>query len=248
MADEKYHPTLAEKTGIKLHPNSIKVSGDGVFHTIQGEGASIGQSAVFLRLHFCNLACDWCDTKYTWDTSKKEFWQESQDWTAEKAVEKIAKFPTRRLVVTGGEPLIQQHGIEQVVRKLTGWSTEIETNGTLTANQYLAENVQFNVSPKLSHSANSPIRRYKPNVLRAFNELNKTTFKFVTKDEADFKEIDKLVEECSLDPQKIIIMPEGTTPNVLREHGLAIIESVKKRGWRMLPRLHVILWGNQRGI
>ena len=38
-----------------------------IFHSLQGEGANIGTATVFLRLAQCNLACSWCDTKYTWD-------------------------------------------------------------------------------------------------------------------------------------------------------------------------------------
>jgi organic radical activating enzyme len=248
MSNERYKPTLTDKAKLKIQPETLKVSGDGVFHTIQGEGVSIGRSAVFLRLHFCNLACDWCDTKYTWDTSKKEFWQESQDWSIDQTVAKITQFQANRLVVTGGEPLIQQKGLEQVVKRLDGWNTELETNGTLAPDEFLAENVQFNVSPKLAHSANSKIRRFRPEVLKTFNALDKTTFKFVAKGPSDFEEIDQIVDECNLDPEKMIIMPEGTTPDALREHGLAIIDSVKARNWRMLPRFHVMLWGNQRGI
>ena len=37
-----------------------------IFHSLQGEGASIGAATVFLRLALCNLSCTWCDTKYTW--------------------------------------------------------------------------------------------------------------------------------------------------------------------------------------
>lgn len=246
--NDRYRPSAEEKAGLKIQPETIKVSGDGVFHTIQGEGASIGKSAVFLRLHFCNLACSWCDTKYTWDTRKKEFWQESQDWTTDEAVRRITQFPANRLVITGGEPLLQQKGIERVVQKLDGWSTEIETNGTIAPGAYLAENAQFNVSPKLAHSGIPLARRLKPDVLRAFNSLPLTTFKFVAREASDFAEIDQVVAECGLDADKMIIMPEGTTNEALAEHGLAIVEPVKERGWRMLPRFHVLLWGNQRGI
>lgn len=244
----EFIPSQQERASLKMKPDSIKVSGDGVFHTIQGEGASIGQSAVFLRLHFCNLACSWCDTKYTWDSTKKEFWQESKDWTYDEAAAQVMQFPAKRLVVTGGEPLLQQKGIEEVVKRLDGWATEIETNGTIPPSNYLASKVQFNVSPKLAHSNNVDPRRYKPDVLRAFNQLDRTTFKIVAKQADDFKEIDQMVKDCDLNPDKMIIMPEGTSNEALRDNGLAIVDSVKERGWRLLPRFHVLLWGNQRGI
>src|SRR3989344_5921172 len=122
---ELYKATSEDKLFLRPKPDMLKASGDQVFATLQGEGVTAGKPAVFLRLHFCNLACSWCDTKYTWDTRKKEFWQESQDWTTDEAVRHITQFPANRLVVTGGEPLLQQKGIERVVQKLNGWSTEI---------------------------------------------------------------------------------------------------------------------------
>lgn len=245
---ERYIPTPEDKARIKLSKDMLKVSGDGVFFTLQGEGVNIGLPAVFLRLQLCNLACNWCDTKYTWDSTSREFWTENQDWSVDQTTAQITQFNSNRLVVTGGEPLIQQVGIEQVVRNLPDWNTEIETNGTLAPNDYLAENVAFNVSPKLAHSGNNQVRRYKPEVLKAFNQLDKSSFKFVVKDKEDFDEIDRIVDDCDLNPQKMIVMPEGRSQAEVANNGLKVVESVKSRGWRLLPRMHVMLWGDQRGI
>ena len=94
----------------------IKLSGDKVFHTIQGEGKSIGQPATFVRLHECNLQCSWCDTPYTWDKSMEEYHTEASYVSMEELElmihksqkEKQVESKCRRIVVTGGEPLLQQ--------------------------------------------------------------------------------------------------------------------------------------------
>lgn len=246
--NECYQPTPGEIQAAQLKPNLLKVSGDSTFFTIQGEGDSIGKPAVFLRLHLCNLTCTWCDTPYTWKRTTPEFWQESQDWDIDRAVSEISIFNQHRLVLTGGEPMMQQKMISQLLKRVPDWDIEIETNGTISPIQDLAERCQFNVSPKLANSGNKERSRLKPDVLRAYNALPKTTFKFVAQSVDDVREIDAIVAECAIDPHKIIIMPEGKNEASIREHALAVVEEVKNRGWRLVPRLQVTLWGNQRGI
>ena len=208
----------------------------------------MGKPAVFLRLHFCNLECSWCDTKYTWDKDSKEYWQESEGWSVAKTAEAITQYPARRLVVTGGEPLMQQNTLEELLTTIPDWKVEVETNGTIAPSPELASVCQFNVSPKLANSGNSLNRRYKPDVLRKFNSLADANFKFVVREGSDLAEVDQIVEDCGIDSDKVIIMPEGTSQEVLRDRMLALIEEVKPRGYRLLPRLHVMLWGNQRKI
>ncbi len=249
MSDiERYIPTESERRELKVSPDEFKVSGDGAFFTIQGEGQSIGKPAVFLRLHLCNLECSWCDTKYTWDKNTPEFWKDSRNWSYDKTIEEITQYPTKRLVVTGGEPMLQQEKISKLTQQIPDWDIEIETNGTIPPNEALAERCQFNVSPKLDNSDNSLNKRFKPEVLRRFNSLQLTNFKFVVRDEKDLEEVSTIVEECGINPDKVIIMPEGTNQTDIKEHALSVVEGVKSRGWRMSPRFHVMLWGDKRGI
>lgn len=231
-----------------LQPNLLKVSGDGAFFTVQGEGESIGKPAVFLRLQLCNLRCGWCDTRHTWDKTLPEFWSESVDWSIEKAVAEISVFGQRRLVITGGEPMMQQAMISRLISRIPEWDIELETNGTIPPNEELAERCQFNVSPKLANSGNLERVRLRPKVLQKFNALPKATFKFVVQSVGDIREIDAIVAGCNLDPDKIIIMPEGRSEEEIREHALNVIDEVKARGWRMLPRLQVTLCGDKRGV
>lgn len=245
---EIYQPAPEESQRIKMQPDMLKVSGDGVFFSIQGEGKSLGLPSVFLRLHFCNLACSWCDTKYTWDKNSAEFWQEAQDWTIEQAIIEITHFPVRRLIITGGEPLLQQKKIANLIQQIPDWDVEIETAGTIVPLPELRERVQFNVSPKLEHSGNIKAARFRPQALRVLNRLPLTSFKFVVQSPEDFSEIDQIVQDCNLDESKVIIMPEGSSPEEIREHGLMVVEEVKSRGWRLMPRLHIALWGTERGI
>ena len=253
---EKYQPTHEDIQRLKLAENMLKISGDQIFATRQGEGVTAGAPAVFLRLHFCNLGCTWCDTGYTWNKKRWEFWKEPVDWAYGETAENISKAwdekyeieasgSEKRLVITGGEPLLQQRGIINLVNLLPGWKIEIETNGTIIPMPEL-QSCQINCSPKLDNSGNSKNRRYKPEVLRAINRLSNSWFKFVVVEPDNLAEIDEIVIECGLNPQKILIMPEGQTAVNVKTHASLVKKQVLARGWTIIARNQLIWYGHKR--
>lgn len=258
MSAERYIPTKEDIERVRLQRDRLKVSGDGVFATLQGEGVTTGLPSVFLRLHYCNLTCGvpngWqCDTGYTWDRSKPEFWQEPEDWSCQKTAsrieeawaEKFGNEEEKRLVITGGEPLIQQTKIAELLEQLPGWGAEIETNGTIMPIPEL-QACQFNCSPKLENSGNSLRKRYKPEVLRVINNLPKSQFKFVVVEPSDLDEVSRIAEECDLDSEKILIMPEGQTSEQVEVHANRIREAVEARGWKITMRNQLVWFGPKR--
>lgn len=246
---------IKEKADVKIKKDSILLSGDFVFPTLQGEGPTLGMPCVFCRLHVCNLRCTWCDAFYTWSSDSLEFWTEPKRFSFEDVAKMLQKiwhdnFPStaqKRVIWTGGEPLIQKNQIDEVMDLTFDWMMEIETNGTLMPTQLQLEIAQFNCSPKLSNSENVHHSMVKPKVLQELNYVN-TTFKFVCKDEKDLEEIEeKYVPHISED--KIIIMPEGITEEEITPHARALYEPVMKRGWRMTPRFQAIFAeGARRGV
>ena len=111
-----------------------------IFASLQGEGPSIGQPSVFVRLSRCNLACTWCDTAYTWRFSGDnrphrdgvDFAREANQLTLEEAdvAARIAALGPTRLVITGGEPLLQGAALARMVAELPDMHIEIETSQT----------------------------------------------------------------------------------------------------------------------
>jgi len=91
-----------------------------IFHSIQGEGLYAGRPAVFLRLALCNLACVWCDTRYTWDWEHYDQRREVVTISVDEAEEAIRRYLCRNLVVTGGEPLVQQRALTPLLEHLKG--------------------------------------------------------------------------------------------------------------------------------
>jgi len=57
-----------------------------------------------------------------------------------------------------------------------------------------------------------------------------------------------LAASLAADPRRVVLMPEGTDRDVLRERGIWLAEIAKAEGFRLTPRLHVELWGNRRGV
>ena len=68
------------------------------FYTLQGEGAFTGYPAYFIRLAGCDVGCVWCDVKESWTVDS------SQLLTIDFLLEELKKTPTKRVVITGGEP------------------------------------------------------------------------------------------------------------------------------------------------
>lgn len=226
--------------------DSFLVSGDRVFFTVQGEGNTIGIPAVFLRLHMCNLRCVWCDTPYAVFPDREDYKKEFQRWDFAKTLAEISKFNCKRLVITGGEPMLHFKAIEEFIKLIPDWKIEIETNGTIPPTVGLSERIQFNVSPKISNSGNSLSVRYRPVVLKALNMIPSTRFKFVVINNKDLEEIQAIINECKLDKDKIILMPEGVTIEANAKHMQDVAQLCKESGWRLLPRLQIFIWGLQR--
>lgn len=223
--------------------------------TVQGEGPSTGRPAVFVRLWGCNLDCAWCDTPYTWDVSGKNGTPYRRDDEsrvvdpAELAAEALLLVPAGRrhdyrVVVTGGEPLLQAHAVLQLVSALAPMEVEVETNGTI-APPVDSSVVAYNVSPKLAHARTSR-DSLRPDVLTEFLQLMRSpvAFKFVCQQPDDLDAIDDL----RLPPHLVWIMPEGRDAATIEQRGRTLAPHVLDRGYNLSTRLHVLLWGDERGV
>lgn len=231
-----------------------------IFTSFQGEGLSAGMPCAFLRLAGCNLHCSWCDTWYAWNfsddeptrwglpTAKKK--DECNSWTVEETARKLSKLGTDRLVVTGGEPLMQQPAIVELIGNLLTSlyrGIEVETNGTLAPTEDLVKLVsQFNVSPKLISSGNVQKIAYRPEVLKIFEATGKANFKFVVATEDDVKEVERIVRDCDL--TTVLLMAKGSTRETQEALTPDVKAWVKARGWIFSPRLHVLKYGDKRGV
>jgi 7-cyano-7-deazaguanosine (preQ0) biosynthesis protein QueE len=212
--------------------------------TVQGEGPSVGRRAGFVRLGRCHLSCTWCDTAFTWDWDRFDPAEELRERSVDEVMTQLDAMGIDRVVITGGEPLLQQRDLAGLVEacRARGWTTEIETAGTIAPALPVD---QWNVSPKLANSGNPLERRYKPDVLRAFAATGRAAFKFVVCAPPDLDEVAAIVDECGL--TNVWVMPEGTTSATVVARTAALADAVVGRGWNLATRLHILAWGDARG-
>lgn len=229
-----------------------------IFASIQGEGLSAGRPCGFVRLSRCNLACAWCDTAYTWrfagdnrphrdeiafDRAANQITLAEEDVAA-----RIAALGVSRLVVTGGEPLLQGAALARMLALLPGVAVEVETNGTVAPPPALDALVaQYNVSPKLAHSGNPASLALIPERLAAWSADARAQFKFVIASEADLAEVAALREGHAIPAARTWLMPEGRDSETLRARGRWLADYCSKNELNFSDRLHIHLFGDTRG-
>jgi len=220
-----------------------------IFESVQGEGVSAGEPSVFLRLAHCNLRCSWCDTKYTWDFQNYRYDDEVHFERVVELASRLNAFATRRLVLTGGEPLLQQAGVARLFELLgKDFWVEVETNGTRVPERAVAERVdQWNVSPKLAHSGEPEHRRIRPEALSALLVTGRAFLKLVV-GANDGAEAEALVAGSGWPRERVLWMAEGATRTALAERGPLVRAEALRRGFGYSPRLHVERWDGARGV
>jgi 7-carboxy-7-deazaguanine synthase len=179
----------------------------------------------------------------------------------EEILTEIARHPTRYIVVTGGEPMIAK-GIREFIATLReqGKHVTLETAGTVLPDGCVVD--LASLSPKLANSTPSEEKagaawvlrheqtRLQPEVLRAWVEdAADYQLKFVISTEADLTEAHDIIATIGLPipPEKVLLMPEGTTLEAMRSRYDLLIDACKRYGHRLSPRLHIELFGNKRG-
>ncbi len=229
-----------------------------IFASLQGEGPSAGRPSTFIRLSRCNLACVWCDTAYTWhfdgderphrDSLTFERRANQIDLPESEVAEAIMALGGDRLVITGGEPLLQGNALARMLGAVRDHHVEVETNGTIAPHPALDTLVhQYNVSPKLAHSGNPGELALIPDRLAAWAADPRAFFKFVVADPADLTEVLALQAEYLIPSARLFVMPEGTDSTALRNRSQWLAEVCMAHGLRLSDRLHIHLYGDTRG-
>lgn len=226
----------------------LKVS--EIFYSIQGEGILAGVPSVFVRLSGCNLRCAWCDTPYaSWKP-------EGRDLMLGEILSDVRRRWATHVVVTGGEPMIQDKIVE-----LTRGLKELDLHVTIETAGAVFEPVAcdlMSISPKLANStphkreggkwaAQHDRLRYQPLVLRRLMTDYDYQLKFVVAEPEDLREIESILEETSADRSKVVLMPEGVSPEAIYDRARWLVDVCKRERFRYSPRLHIDLWGDERG-
>jgi organic radical activating enzyme len=240
------------------------------FLSHQGEGPSAGQRAFFVRLGACNLTCHWCDTPYTWAFTNRQADKhrslkiydpklELKRVKIPELAETCANADAGLIVITGGEPMLQEGELFEFIDKLNKYPNlrdfEIETAGTIPAYRLRRlDNVSFNVSLKLATSGNDLSKRRVDEAIIFFRDMaklepNRSRFKFVITDiKRDLAEIEELISYFGIPRESIWLMPEGTTQLSQVTGAQLLMPIALEYGFHFTSRLHVLGYGDKRGI
>jgi len=222
--------------------------------SIQGEGATIGTPAAFLRLQGCTLSCQWCDTKSVWRTGGEYTFDELFELMIQ--VDLIKKLRDgQHLIITGGSPLLQQVELIEFFEQFKGLYDflpfiELENECVKYPMEQLIRIVSvWNNSPKLMNSGMSWKVRYKPEIISFMSELHNSWFKFVVSTPEDWEEIkNDFLEREIVRRDQIILMPEGSTRMELEKNREFVVNMAIENNVRYCTREHIILWNNKTGV
>lgn len=238
----------------------LLISDDGPgFHTIEGEGEYIGWPSVFMRLFGCNLTCKgwaspdspWgCDSYISWSKKNKYTFEEMFKFYEENGlVDKLRRGDIWK--ITGGEPMLRQKPLLNFVeafRNRYGFLPRIdfETNGTILPEKRWVEefNVTFTTSPKLSSNGDPKEKRYNLETLK-FHVEKLSCFKFVVKTKEDIQElfVEYINHPSLMIPRsRVWIMVCAGSRQEHVQNAEEVAEICKQYGFKMSPRLHLMVW------
>lgn len=245
---------------INISEETLILSNDFLFYTIEGEGEYVGQPSVFMRLAMCNLRCPGfqsetsphgCDSFVSWSVKNKmtfaEIFQLMDDNNYVTQLENRAIFK-----LTGGEPLIQQKQLLKFVEAFVlryGFLPRIdfETNATVLPDQrWLTDfNATFTTSPKLKSNGDPEEKTYKIEVLR-WHSTHNSGFKFVIQNEQDVEEVwTKYLDDyegINAPLQRVWFMPCCGSREEHIQRAPQIAEFAKQSNVNFSPRLHLLIW------
>lgn len=237
--------------------------GPEIFLSLQGEGRNQGTPSVFVRTSRCNLYCIWCDTPYTWNWQGSGFTHVGKvqfdraeatiELTLAEVVASVRRFACLRVVLTGGEPLLQGSECADLLAALRAldprYVFEVETNGTLIPPPEFENLIdQYTVSPKLEHSGVERSLRLRDPALAYFAASPKSVFKFVVSAPQDTESVAELAGRLGLEADRIYLMPLGTSVAELAALRSGVAAACLERGYRFSDRLHIQLYGNRPGV
>lgn len=226
-----------------------------IYRSIQGEGTLMGVPTTFVRFFACNLRCSWCDTKYSWSVRDGGTWEPMSPEEIARATKDLG---ARHVVLTGGEPTLQKELPQlAILLKNQGHHLTIETNATIFPAKTVPLIDLWSLSPKLSSAGQNYLRLP---IIQAFLEelrADQQQWKFVVRDDADALLLKDLLSHFPLFQKRqlpLILQPEGDLATLDYPAALErLSEQIRDPFWwqyhvRVLPQLHVIIWGRRKLI
>jgi 7-carboxy-7-deazaguanine synthase len=226
-----------------------------IYRSVQGEGMLMGVPTTFVRFFACNLRCSWCDTKYSWSVREGGTWESI---SAEEIAEQVHMLGTHYVVLTGGEPMLQKDLAQLAqILKDRGHHLTVETNTTIFRAGTIPLIDLWSLSPKLPSAGEDYLNHPVIERFLATLRSDQQQWKFVIRDDEDEQRLRSLLRQYPLFAEQrlpIILQPEGDAATPDYPAALErLAERVRDPFWntydvRVLPQLHVIIWGRRRWV
>jgi 7-carboxy-7-deazaguanine synthase len=227
--------------------------------TIQGEGALIGEPTVFVRAGGCDYRCSWCDSLHAVDSAYRHEWTRMDSAQVMARVAELSGNRPLTVTISGGNPAIQDFGPLIAEGRTKGYRFALETQGSV-AQEWFADLSMLVLSPKPPSSGEAPDWTMFESCLAAAGTAP-AVLKIVVFDEADYLWARDVAARYSQLP--VYLQPGNHTPPPADADDAAIdLDGINERmswlvdrtladGWfdaHILPQLHVLIWGNKRGV
>ena len=227
--------------------------------TIQGEGAVIGQPTVFVRAGGCDYRCSWCDSLHAVDSAYRHTWAKMSAQDVMAKIENLSGGVPLTVSLSGGNPAIQDFAELIALGRAKGYAFACETQGSV-ARPWFARLAPLILSPKPPSSGEEVDWAVFDDCVKAAGDAE-TVLKIVVFDDADYvwaKEVAARYPDL-----RLYLQPGNHTPPPPDQEDAEIdmdgimtryewlIEKTLGDKWyapKILPQLHVLLWGNKRGV
>ena len=224
--------------------------------TIQGEGALIGEPTVFVRTGGCDYRCSWCDSLHAVDPVFRHDWAAMSTDAVWDRVRALSGGRPLTVSLSGGNPAIQDFGPLIARGRTDGYRFACETQGSV-AKPWFGELDTLVLSPKPPSSGETVDWAAFTACIETAGSGPKTVMKIVIFDETDYDWARAVADRYPalplyLQPGNLEVDPDlPVDPQSLSDRLLWLVDKVTADGWftpRILPQLHVLLWGNKRGV
>jgi len=218
--------------------------------TLQGEGPLIGHPSVFVRVGGCDYRCRWCDTLYAVLPEYKHEWEKLD---AGQILQKVLLLTANKpilVTLTGGNPALYDFAPLLEMGHARGLTFALETQGSI-AKPWFTNLDHLVLSPKGPSSGMQNDWDAVRACLNAAGDTTQTALKFVVFDEEDYQFARRGRE---LFPGVSHYLQLGTDPNAKSTFGEKadwLLRRVMEDDWHnaiILPQMHVMLWGQKRGV
>ncbi len=228
--------------------------------TVQGEGALIGQPTVFVRTGGCDYRCDWCDTLHAVDSQYRHDWTPMTASEIWKDVEALSGAHPLMITLSGGNPATQPLSDLLDLGHAKGYQFAMETQGSVAQTWFEKLDI-LTLSPKPPSSLMTTDWDKFDQCLAAAKKKPEIALKIVIFDDQDYQYAREVSSKYPSLP--LYIQPGNHTPPPPEEHDAKIdlagiharydwlVNKISEEKWFkpiVLPQLHVLIWGNKRGV